>query len=365
MTTFFGKLLLFCILLLAAQTVISLDWSVERNLETGKAEALRIGIPKPYEPSQEILAIQQHQREHPELGFLWKPSIDTTDEVVVAWGDIPAGELTTGRFGFANSPSAIDMLRAGTPVDIVGVGASYMGGAQGLFHEYMALNGYYYYNMAHGRFTLPQYNIALERYAVELDPTWVVYGLNEVSFTLIPDFEGWRGSGLEWFDYHNGTWCGPTRKTGFPHDQLRPHPRLYRVYQSVIKSLLGGSAIGAKPSPEEMVDKTFGYVHEAWQTARKHDIGFVLLLIPSRNRMIHGPSAATYLFEEIVPRLKQAGIPYIDLRKNYATVEDPSTLYFQFDAHWNRTGVYRAVREVLGYIEKQKRRTTVAEVPDK
>jgi hypothetical protein len=342
---------LFCLVLLAAQVVISLDWEWERDLESGTIEALKIAIPTPYEPTPEVSAIQQYQREHSELGFLWKPSMDTADEVVIGWGDIPAGALTSDDFGFANSPDAIEMLRAGIPVDMVGVGASFMGGAQNLFHEYLALNGLFYYNMAHGRYTLPQYNIVLEEYALPLRPQWIVYGLNEVSFHLIPDFESWEKSGLSWFDYHSGTWCGPARKTGFPHDRLREYPRLYRVYQSVMKSLFRGPRAADKPSREELLDKTYQYVVDAWKKARDAGSGFILLMIPGKQRMIQGPSPALYLFEELLPRLREAGVPLIDLRESYTKAEDPRMLYFRYDGHWNRTGVYMAAREVLEHIE--------------
>lgn len=345
------NLTLFCLMLLAIQVVVSMDWKLERDLENGRVEALRIAIPTPYEPKPEVLAIQKYQREHPDVGFLWKPGIDTADEVVIGWGDIPAGALTTDDYGFANNVGAIEMLRDGYPVDVIGVGASFMGGAQNLFHEYLALNGLFYYNMGHGRFTLPQYNIVLEKYALPLQPDWVVYGLNEVSFHLIPDFESWKESGLSWFDYHSGTWCGPARKTGFPDVQLREHPRLYRVYQSVMKSLFRGESAEKKPSREALLDRTLDYVVEARETARRSGVGFILLLIPSKQRMTRGPSPAFFLFEELLPRLEELGFPTIDLRDTYAKAEDPRMLYFRYDGHWNRTGVYLAAREVLKHIE--------------
>lgn len=352
MKRFARNAVLFFGILLVAQVVISLDYKLVRDLSTGKVEALRIGLPRPYEPAAEILAIQRHQRRHPRLGFLWKPDIDTADEVVVAWGDIPAGALCTDEYGFANSPEAIALRRDGAPVEIAGVGASYMGGAQGLFHEYLALQGRFYYSLAHGRFTLPQYNIALEQYALPMQPQWIVYGLNEVSFALIPDFEGWAASGLDWFEYHGGTWCGPPREAGFPHNVLRPYPRIHRLYQGLTKSLFPKGLPWQAPSPDELVDKTFEYVNGAYRTARAAGAHFVLLLIPSKQRMAHGPSPGLYLFERLLPRLREAGVPYIDLRESFSQAEDVEQLYFRFDGHWNRQGVYRAARELLDYIER-------------
>ncbi|MBD3393325.1 MAG: hypothetical protein GF418_14450 [Chitinivibrionales bacterium] len=351
MTTFAVKTSVFCILILSAQVVISLDWELSRNLETGRITGAHVGWPKPYEPSQEVLAVQRHQREHPTLGFLWEPDIDTSDDVVVAWGDIPAGALTTDEYGFANTPSAITMRRDSVPVDIIGLGASYIGGAQGLFHEYCALKGYFYYNLAHGRFTLPQYNLALKDPGLSLNPRWAVYAVNEVSFVLIPDFEKWQATNMGWFDFHSGTWCGPARETGFPHDILRQWPRVHDTYRSVMQSLFRNKLPGKTLSRAKLMDKTFAYIQDAQAMAAQYNVNFVVLLIPSRNRMIHGPSPALYMFEELVPRVKEARIPFIDLRENYRTAEDPAQLYFKQDAHWNSVGVYRAVREVLAYIE--------------
>jgi hypothetical protein len=225
-----------------------------------------------------------------------------------------------------------------------------MGGAHSTLFEYFDLNGYTYHNMAHGRYTLPQYNVALHNYALQRKPKWLIYGLNEVSFALIPDYLQWKESGMDWFRFHSGSWCGPAIKTGFPHSLLQRWPRWHRLYNAMMDDMLRG-AWNKSMSTSELVDKCEEYVLDAWHTAQQNDINFILLLIPTRNRMIVGPSATTKLFEKLIPRLKNQGVPMIDLEKNFRQVEDPATLYFQFDAHWNRTGVYRAAREILAYIE--------------
>jgi hypothetical protein len=349
---FFLRTGVFCAIVLVAQVVVSLDYTLERNLETGKVHGFRLGIPEPYEPKPEILAVQQHQRLHDRLGFLWKPLLRPEDKAVVAWGDSPAGVLTTDSFGFANTLEAIDLYRMNFPVDVVGVGASFMGGAQAVFHEYFSLNGLFYYNMGHGRFTLPQYNIAIEHMALPMKPRWIVYGLNEASNVLIPDFEAWEKSGMDWYAFHSGTWAGPARKSGFPHDQLRPYPAAHKIYRSVMKSLFRGTSPAAGLTRDELVDKTWEYVLDAYTTTTEGGSRFVLLLIPAKHRMTRGPSSAYYLFEALIPRFREAGIPYIDLRENFSQVNDPSTLYYKHDGHWNTTGIYRAAREVIDYIEK-------------
>jgi len=211
---------------------------------------------------------------------------------VLQWGDVPAGALSTDSFGFTNLPQAIALRKAGTPVDIVGVGASYMGGAQGLFHEYFWLKGLFYYNMAHGRFTLPLYNEAIRTAALPLKPRWIVYGLNEVSFHLIDDYEQWRRSGLDWFAFHSGSWCGPARKTGVPYDQLRAVWRpAFALYVAMEKKLSRKSLdrIDEKKK-QRLIERSVYYVREAFELARANDVNFVVLFIPDKARMIGGPS---------------------------------------------------------------------------
>jgi hypothetical protein len=71
--------------------------------------------------------------------------------------------------------------------------------------------------------------------------------------------------------------------------------------------------------------------------------------------MAQGPMPHPYLFDELTPRLKKTGIHLIDLQEDFSTVDDPSLLYFQQDAHWNATGIYRAARQIAGFIQKHDR----------
>ena len=62
---------LFCLIVFAAQIVLSFDYEIKRSLQTGKTEGLRMAISEPYVASHEILSIQRHQKTHDELGFMW------------------------------------------------------------------------------------------------------------------------------------------------------------------------------------------------------------------------------------------------------------------------------------------------------
>ncbi|NLG19128.1 MAG: hypothetical protein GX556_17530 [Fibrobacter sp.] len=362
MKNFLLKLFMFLVVLLALQAVISLDWQISPAKLASSGWCMNlfnlasVSIPDPdfYNAGPEIAFIQEHLKPHPSMGFLWKENIDTSDEVVIQWGDVPSGALSTDRFGFANVPEAIELSKTGRKVDIVGVGASFLAGAQGLFHEYFWIKDYFYYNMAQSRFTIPQFNAALLETALQLKPDWVVYELNEVSFVMIDDYENWKKSGINWFTYHCGSWCGPALKTGFPHDQLRRFARpLHGVYTSLNRKLFRPS-LDLKPAQKKkLVEKTINYIKEAHAAASEAGAGFILLCIPDKGRMINGPSPKYYLFEEVIPALKGTGINIIDLREPFSKADDPRQLYFQIDNHWNRQGIYIAAKEVLSVIRNK------------
>jgi hypothetical protein len=363
MNNFIRKFTIFLLMLLLAQAILSLSYEVRpkggaKGFAVDFFHLLRISIPDPdaYRAPAEILAIQQHQRIHRDLGFLWEPNIDTSDNVVIQWGDAPAGALCTDEFGFVNTAEAIAGRRAGMPVDIVGVGASYMGGAQGLFHEYFDLKGLSYYNLANNRFTIPQYNIALKAYALPMKPRWVVYGLNEVSFLMIDDFGAWKKSGKDWFAFHSGCWCGPPIRTGFPYDQLREINKPLLGLSAAIERKLFPSSLTdlSEARKKHLADATRDYVLDAYQTARQQGIGFILLLIPAKSRMVSGPSPQNFLFEQLLPQLASSGMTIVDLRKPFSQTEDPRSLYFAIDNHWNRQGIYIAAQEILRIIRKER-----------
>jgi hypothetical protein len=356
---FFSRLSVFLLFLLIAQAIVSLSWERYPFSSEGKAilsinlpMGWRVWLPDPDEAAlaPEIKSIQAQLIPHPRLGFLWKPNIDTEDNVIVQWGDTPAGALSTDEYGFVNAPDAIALKNANTPIDVIGIGASFMGGAQGLFHEYFWLKGLFYYNMAQSRFTLPNFNAAIKEYAIPARPRLIVYGLNEASFYMIDDFEQWRKSGMDWFSFHSGSWCGPAIKTGMPYAQLRLCRPVFALYVALERTLFKKTI--DRPDEQRkrvLVEHTFRYITEAYETAGKNDIGFVVLFIPDKSRMIGGPSPNLFIFERIAPRLKEAGIPFIDLRDAFARAGDPRDLYFSIDNHWNRKGIYIAAREILKF----------------
>lgn len=351
------KTMLFVGLILLMQALISLEYRVgaAREFVRGGVELfglVNVSFPPAggYEPTALVKQVQSHQELHPELGFVWEAGIDTSEEVVFQWADQDAAVLSTDERGFVNAPEAIARLEQGERPDIIGVGASFMQSAQSVLHEYLSLKGIFYYNMANQRYTIPQYNRAMEQYALPLKPHLIVYGLNEVSYTLIPDFEAWRQSGMDWFTYHSGTWCGPAIKTGFPHDRLRKYPRLHGLYRAVADKLVPRS--GGGRSRGGLIERTGDYVLEAYDTARREGSAFVVLLIPSK-QTVTTPSTSSRLFDTLLPRLADAGVPVVDLRGDFAGMEDPLGLYYKMDGHWNRHGIMRAGRAIAGVVKEE------------
>ena len=101
-----------------------------------------------------------------------------------------------------------------------------------------------------------------------------------------------------------------------------------------------------------MIDKTFQYVKQAHDMTVRSGSRFVVLLIPSRETAVAGPSARSALFDTVLPRMKKAGISFIDLRPDYAQAENPRDLYFVYDGHWNRQGIYRAARALWTFMQE-------------
>ncbi len=352
------KVILFSGSILLLQALISLEYRVgaarefaDNGIDLFGLVSVSFPPPGGYEPTALVKQVQRFQELHPELGFVWKPGVDTSENVVFQWADQDAAVLSTDARGFANPPEAMHRLRRGERPDIIGVGASFMQSAQSVLYEFLSLKGIFYYNMANQRYTIPQYNRAMEKYALPQKPRLVVYGLNEVSYTLIPDFEAWERSGMDWFAYHSGTWCGPAIETGFPHDLLRGYPRLYGLYRAVVEKLLPRPS-GGKGSRGYLIERTGDYVLRAHETARREGSAFVVLLIPSK-QTVTTPSTPSRLFDTLQPRLADAGVPVVDLRKDFAGTEDPLGLYYKVDGHWNRHGIMRTARAIAGVVNQE------------
>ena len=306
----------------------------------------------PRTPTEEVLAIQRHLKLHPKIGFTWNANVLPEDNVVLTVSDVDFAPLSTGAYGFINSPQAIKERGLGRAVDIIGLGDSFMELAAHEFHRYFDANGFAYYGLAMHRQAPPQYTAILKEYALPLQPDWIVYGLFENDFEETQDFQNWERSGLDWFSFHSGTWCGPSLATSslfrFKDKHLRGLSGLTHVLHSRIRgermSVMGPSA----PSIQAVQDE----IESAFKVTRESRADFLLVLIPSRATVTQGPTAESEAYDELLEADDLSEIPVLDLRELFLEQDDPANLYYEIDAHWNANGIALAAEAILNAIQQ-------------
>jgi hypothetical protein len=82
-----------------------------------------------------------------------------------------------------------------------------------------------------------------------------------------------------------------------------------------------------------------------------NDVRFVVLLIPSKELALQGSSESGSVLEAVAAALRESDTPFVDLRESFAEREDPASLYYAVDGHWNRAGIDVAGRLLLTHIE--------------
>lgn len=301
-------------------------------------------------PSAEVLAIQPHLRLDPRIGFTWNADVSADRNIVFEVADAEFEPLSTDFRGFINAPAAIWARAAGGRVDIIGVGDSFVEHAAHTFYTFFAEEGYAYYSMAIHRQAPPQYNVILEDRALPLDPRWIVYGLFENDFTETEDFYDWKASGLDWFTFHSGTWCGaPLARTAlarFQHEHLMGYNGLARA----VRSRLRGEKMSVSgPSPAQ-VSRVREEIHHAAELIESAGARFLLLLIPSRATVVGGPTAESRAYEAVIEDLAAPRAAVIDLRDIFRAHPDPASLYYALDGHWNRDGMDLAAQAILSVL---------------
>lgn len=342
-----AKLLLFAALALGFQVLISLEWSFGPEKAGGKPAhggfllPVRAALPEVdrYRPDSSILLFQSYMQSHPKLGFLFKGNLGAEGTVNLRWADQEPGAIHSDSLGFINSPYALQARKEGRPIDVIGVGSSFMQGAADKLHDFFWAKGLYYYSMATPRHTLPQFTAVVEDLAAPLKPKWIVYDLNEASFELITDYDAWAASGMDWFAYHSGTWCGPPAKKS--DRLLAGFPTLEALYTGIRRRVHPESPI-APASDEVLVARARSDIAAARAAAEAVGARFVVLVIPSRDVAVYGKSDRWRRVAALLPLLREDGVEVLDLKPIFTAEDDPRSLYFQVDAHWNGYGIYKA-----------------------
>ena len=350
------KILLFALLALGAQILLTLDYSWRPPSEgggslAGLAGAFSVKLPSAdtYRPDSQILAFQGLMKTHPRLGFTFRENLGKEGPLNLKWADQDVGTVTTDASGFVNSPYAIAARREGKRIRILGVGSSFMQGAAAKFHDFFWAKGVFYYSMATPRHTLPQFTAAVREYAVRERPEWILYDLNETSFELMQDYENWSKSGIDWFTYHSGTWCGPPRRVA-PFF-FRDHPGLDALYRGVRRKIAPPAPL-PKASPEDNARMALGHILSARDAAREKGIRLLVVAIPSKDAAVYGRSEGWKNVEALLPMLRESGVEVLDLKPLFADEEDPRTLYYKVDAHWNDYGIFKAGLAITQYLSR-------------
>jgi hypothetical protein len=303
------------------------------------------------EPQAEVPTIQPYLKLHPEIGFTWNENIDAAKNIILSIRDSEQVALSTDARGFINPPDALRRRAQGGAVEVIGLGDSFMEHASHRFRQAFASAGYSYYNLAIHRHSTPHYNAILNAYALPMNPKIVLYGLFENDFVEAEDFWDWKESGLDWFAFHSGTWCG---KALDPNASARVLNRIFRgsiAFAGVVRTRLRGDRMSILGPSEAQVSGVAEDIVEAHRQVVDYGARFLLILIPSRATAVHGETLESNAYDGVLSRIADASVPFLDLRKPFLDQEDPLSLYYPIDAHWNPDGMALAADAILTRLE--------------
>jgi hypothetical protein len=265
-----------------------------------------------------------------------------------ALNDIEPAPLSTDEFGIINLPEAIQARRNGHSVDIVGLGDSFMEIAHKQFHEGFRDHGLFYYSLALHRLCPGQYNVLLGRHSA-MAPRVVVYGVFENDFSETSDWLDWQASGLDWFSYHSGTWCGPpvgvNPYTRFTHTRARG----WYAFGRILNANLRGERMTLTGPSEKEIDNVIEAIKHAKTSANAMNARFVLVLIPGKQSAVSGNSREAAAYDALLHALPD--IEVVDLRAIFREHSLPKSLYYERDSHWNERGVGLAFEHIFNLLE--------------
>lgn len=304
-----------------------------------------------YNPRPEVRAVQQYLTLDPVIGFKWQPSISAERSIRFDINDMTTPPLSTDSFGVINSPAAIEMRAERGTVDAAGLGDSFMEMAAGEFHERFKEAGLSYYSLAIHRQCPPQYTTILDSWALPLKPRVVVYGIFENDFQESIDFRNWQVSGIDWFTYHSGTWCGPPIGDGAFERFSRTYTRGWYTFARVLEEKLRGPQTSARVVTQDTINLTTTPIAAAAIRARDAGARFVLVIIPSKETATGAATPESRAYDAMLATLRPADIEVIDLRESFREHPDPASLYYVQDGHWNDNGIALAASAILDHLE--------------
>jgi hypothetical protein len=305
--------------------------------------------------AREAIRIQMsYTKLRQDIGFIWKENLAGSTDKYLELGDQEKFPLITDEFGFLNPPSAIIMKHNHKPINIIGLGDSFIHNVSFVFFEFFQQKKLFYYNMGMVGQGPPQYNIILEKYALPQRPQWILYGLYENDFDDTINFEQWKLSGIDWVTYH--LWYRNALSTPLWQWQWKYLPGITELAQRIRKKYDLYTPVDGYPSikefsEEEKIKRVYKYITDAAFLAKTNNINFLCILIPARDVDSQGLTAMDAHYEILYKMLIGDNINVLDLRpvfRNYRG--DRTSLYNKSDAHWNRKGALIVSEKVLERI---------------
>ena len=98
-------------------------------------------------PAYETEAVRikmSYTKLRPDTGFLWKENLNVSANANPEWRDQEKYPLITDEFGFLNPPDAISMRRDRRPIDIIGLGDSFIHESAFLFSDLFRRKGLFF-----------------------------------------------------------------------------------------------------------------------------------------------------------------------------------------------------------------------------
>ncbi len=310
---------------------------------------LRYVEPLPTTPPA-VLEVQPHLVLDPLTGYRWQSNVSADRGIVFHNADIEYEPLSTDEFGVVNTPAAINGRRSNEQVQILGLGDSFMEMAAPGFHSAFLERGLFYYSLAIHRHAPPHYAALFDAYGIAMKSEIVLVGLFENDFTETQDFENWKRSGVDWFAYHSGTWCGRSAPATPSGRFVRTWLRGYEGLANVVRIRLRGERMSVTGPTEHQVFRVSAYLSGIAEQARAHGIEPWLVLIPSKPTARGETTLEARAYDDVIALLEGKFTRTVDLRPVFAAHPDPASLYYQQDGHWNAAGIALAAETILANI---------------
>ncbi len=308
--------------------------------------------PSGYNPPAAVWRIQEQLTTRPDYGFAWRANIRAEDQIVFNFADIEFLPLSTDANGFINHPDA----ESGRDVDVLGMGDSFIEHAAHYWFEIARARGLDYHSMALHRTAPPQYARIFEAHGHTVNPEWIVIGLFENDFSETTDFNRWTESGMDWFTYHSGTWAGPPVDTSLRARIFNGPLQGWNLAFRNTGAIIRGQKMSVTGPEKDEITNVVTELHRLVSQSNEIGARVIIVAIPSKATALNKPTLEAEAFDLVIDTLRMEAfrsnqsIDVIDLRRAIKEHDNPASLYYEIDGHWNRDGMELAGTLVFDHI---------------